>query len=258
VLFHRPIAKSVQGFPNSGFSGGLMIRVRHLFVFPLLILAFSLSNTTLAQDRERLAQEIASLKTLIKEKEKEFLEPSKEDKVAYGNFLTQPDRGIFRLTQRGQYQDKLLINGAGAYYSFSRLVHEYGYGSDIELAHGKFTVGFAGADFGFITLIGDVPLDEVTLTHPAIEFLASFKTPTKEPQAREQARISGSGVAAQGFTYSRNTDARINRTFALRSINYRDSDVLVAFRVVRQDTDGSLIIIWKLLKDFPTPILERM
>jgi hypothetical protein len=235
-----------------------MIRIRRLFVFSLFVLAFSLSTAALAQDREKLAQEIASLKTLIKEKEKEFLEPSKEDKTAYAGFLTQPDRGIFRLTQRGQYQDKLLINGAGAYYSFSRLVHEYGHGSDIELEHGRFTVGFAGADFGFITLIGDVPLDEVTLTHPAIEFLANFKTPTKEPQAREQARLSGTGLAAQGFTYSRYTGARVNRTYALRSIGYHQSDVLVAFRVVRQDSDGSLIIVWKMLKDFPTPILERM
>src|SRR5262249_1579301 len=35
--------------------------------------------------------------------------------------------------------------------------------------------------------------------------------------------------------------------------NYEEDDVLVVFRVHRQDTDGSLIIAWKLLKRYPTP-----
>jgi hypothetical protein len=43
----------------------------------------------------------------------------------------------------------------------------------------------------------------------------------------------------------------------LRSINYSDSDVLVAFRVLRKDTDGSLIIAWKMLKEYPVPDLAR-
>ncbi|MEK6283404.1 MAG: hypothetical protein AABN95_23880 [Acidobacteriota bacterium] len=41
----------------------------------------------------------------------------------------------------------------------------------------------------------------------------------------------------------------------LRSIGYRASDVLVAFKVVRQDTDGSVILAWKLLKKYPVPTL---
>ena len=234
-----------------------MTYFRHTLVLTLSVLAFGLSSATFAQERDKLVQEIESLKAQIKEKEREFLSPSKEDKAAFANFLSQPDTGLIRLTPRGKYQDKLLINGGGAYYSFSRLVHEYGHGSDISLEQGKLMVGFAGADFGFITLIGDVPLDEVTLTHPAVEFLANFKTPTKEPQVRELQRVSGTGLASQGFTYCRYADARVNRTYALRSISYQGSDVLIAFRVVRQDVDGSLIIAWKMLKDFPTPVLER-
>jgi hypothetical protein len=42
----------------------------------------------------------------------------------------------------------------------------------------------------------------------------------------------------------------------LRAINYRVSDVLVAFRVIRQDADGSMILLWKMLKTFPTPELK--
>jgi uncharacterized protein (TIGR03437 family) len=36
-------------------------------------------------------------------------------------------------------------------------------------------------------------------------------------------------------------------------VNYESSDDLVAFHPVRRDTDGSLILLWKMLKWFPTP-----
>jgi hypothetical protein len=234
-----------------------MKRFHHFSSLILFVLLFGLSSQTFAQDREKLMQEIESLKAQVKEKEKELLEPSKEDKATYASYLAQADRGLFRLMPREKYQSKMLINGGGSYYSFSRFTHEYGYGSDISLEQGKLQVGFAGADFGFISMVGDVPIEEITLTHPAVEYLADFKTPTVEPQAREQSRISSAGIMAKGFTYSRYAGARPNRTYVLRSIDYHQSDILVAFRIVRQDADGSLIIIWKLLKDFPTPILER-
>jgi len=48
------------------------------------------------------------------------------------------------------------------------------------------------------------------------------------------------------------------RVRAIRSaVGLARADVLVAFRVVRQDTDGSLIIAWKLLQKYPMPKLAR-
>jgi len=49
----------------------------------------------------------------------------------------------------------------------------------------------------------------------------------------------------------------VNTTYLLRSIDYGTSDVLVAFRVFRKDSDGGLIIAWKLLNKFPKPELAR-
>ena len=49
----------------------------------------------------------------------------------------------------------------------------------------------------------------------------------------------------------------MNTTYLLRSINYGESDVLVALRVVRKDTDGSVIIVWKLLKKYSAPELVQ-
>jgi hypothetical protein len=60
-----------------------------------------------------------------------------------------------------------------------------------------------------------------------------------------------------GFRYQRTVPVKENSTYLLRSIGYRSSDVLVAFRLVRQDLDGSVIIAWKLLKRYHTSELKR-
>ena len=49
----------------------------------------------------------------------------------------------------------------------------------------------------------------------------------------------------------------LNATYLLRSISYSRADILVALQVVRKDSDGSMIIAWKLLKSFATPEVAR-
>jgi len=50
---------------------------------------------------------------------------------------------------------------------------------------------------------------------------------------------------------------KLNSTYLLRSFNFDESDVMVAFRVVRIDSDKSVIILWKLLKNNPKPTFAR-
>jgi hypothetical protein len=96
---------------------------------------------------------------------------------------------------------KIDIRGGGAYFSFFYQSHEYGYGSDLELSHRKFTVGFAGADYGMLTSLGDVALAEVRKDHTAYKFMASYRPPSQEPQARLEFRKFRSGVTVDGITY---------------------------------------------------------
>ena len=68
------------------------------------------------------------------------------------------------------------------------------------------------------------------------------------------------GRASEGFkegerTYTDRLAAVAGNTYALRSVNYDNSDVLVVFRVVRRDDDGSVVLLWKMLKRFHTPQL---
>ena len=91
---------------------------------------------------------------------------------------------------------------------------------------------------------------------PLNGYLASFNTPTNEPDARVQQQRAGAGFTVGPYSYINRMKATQATTFALRSINYRTSDVLVAFRVVRFDTDGSAILVWKLLQTYPVPKLQ--
>jgi hypothetical protein len=123
------------------------------------------------------------------------------------------------------------------------------------LAGYEFRIGLAGADFGFITMLGKVPLEKVTLDHNAAKFLVDYIPPSIEQKARAEYRRARDGFKKAGFTYKTTIQAHPDYAYLLRLISYRNSDILVAFRVVRRDSDGSLVILWKILKEFPRPEL---
>jgi uncharacterized protein (TIGR03437 family) len=200
--------------------------------------------------------QIAALQAELKIKETRFLHPANEDFATNAALLAQPDTGLIRLMPREGFDGTLSIRGGGAYYSFIRLTHEYGYGSDLELQRSQFSVGFAGADFGFLVSLGGAELGSATLEHPGVRYLATFTSPTSEPEARVQQQRSSAGFQENGFFYRRYVSATVGANYAVRSVSYRGSDALIAFRVTRQDTDSSLILVWKLLKWFPTPQLN--
>lgn len=236
-----------------------MIRFRSFSLFIALGLVTSFAGEAQAQsvDRTALEDEIRALVGELKATEQQFLAPTTKDRKKNAEFLGQPDTGLIRLLPRGTFNSKLSIQGGGAYYSFARLTHEYGYGSDIELQQGQFTVGFAGADFGFLTMLGKTGIEDATLDHPAARFLGEFTAPTLLADAREQQNRTNVGFEANGFAYKRNVPMKAKNTYLLRSISYNVSDLLVAFRVVSQDTDGSVVILWKILKRFPVPAFVR-
>ncbi|HEX6184421.1 MAG TPA: hypothetical protein VFZ44_11115 [Pyrinomonadaceae bacterium] len=212
-----------------------------------------------AGDRAQAAAEIESLREQIKLREAALLAVTDEDRKAHAEFLAQPDTGLVRLLPREKWDSKLSTRGDGAYYSFARLTHEYGYGSDIQLSRDQLSVGFAGADFGFMVSLGDVPIENVSDETEAVQFMASFKTPEAEPEARKAHRqfADHEGHPAGRWTYRSRLPAVAGHTYALRSIGYATSDTLVAFHVVRKDEDGSVVLLWKMLKKYPKPTLRQ-
>ena len=233
------------------------------FVIALALSALSVAGQT--QSREDILKQLEAKRSEIAALEKRFLAPSEEDQTTYADFLRLPDTGLIRLLPREKYDTEaykdgtkyLTMRGGGAYYSFSRLTHEYGFGSDIELDHGRLSTGFAGADYGLLTDLSDTPLENVSLESAAGQVFANYSPAEDEPRARIEQRRTSEGATSNGVSYKRSQQVRLNSTYLLRSVNYGRSDVLVAFRIVRIDNDDSVTILWKQLKKYPTPYLAR-
>jgi len=191
--------------------------------------------------------------------EKKFLAPSEEDRLLYAEFLTQPNTGLIRLLPREKFdrEDKMTIRGGGAYYSFALLTHAYGRGSDIELGQNRLSVGFAGYDYGLLVQAGKGPFGELTFDNPSVSALANYKIAATEAEARSEHQRFGAGANLDGIKVRSYLPVEVNANYVLRSINYPDSDVLVVFRVIGKDEDGSVTILWKLLERFPKPEVAR-
>ena len=227
-----------------------------------LVLA-AVSSFAQTQSRDDLFKEIQVKRNELVSLEKKFLEPSKADREANAAFLAESNTGIIRLLPREKYDSNdsykraLTMRGGGAYYSFVLSTHEYGYGSDIELQQGQLSGGFAGFDHGFLLNLGDVPLQEVTTEHHTVRALLDFKPALKEPDIRKEQRALWQGVDIGGSLFKKSVPSIVSNTYLLRSVSYDDSDIAVAFRVVREDADGSVILVFKVLKKFPAPKAER-
>ena len=231
------------------------------FSLTLALAGLSVAAQTQTQSRDDVIKEIEAKRAELAVLEKKVLAVADTDREEFASFLTQPQTGIIRLMPRELYdlngKRRLAINGGGAYYSFFLKSQEYGRGSDIGLEQGYLSVGFAGADYGFLLNLGDVSLDQVANDHVATRALMAYTPPVKEGEVRGEHYKLWKGIELSGYNFVSRLPAKVSNTYLLRSISIDDSDILAVFRVVRKDTDGSLILIYKVLKTFPTPRMER-
>jgi hypothetical protein len=231
-----------------------------LSILSLAALTVFGQTQTQTDSRDEVIRQIEAKRAELAVLEKKVIEVADTDRDEFANFLTQPQTGIIRLMPRELYDGlgkrRLAISGGGAYYSFVRKTHEYGFGSDIELSNDQLSVGFAGADYGMLLNLGDVSLDQVTADHPAMRALLDYTPPIKEADIRAEARKLWKGLQLAEFTFKGSVPAKASNTYLLRSISPERSDLLAMFRIVRKDSDGSLILVYKVLKTFPKPSMQ--
>jgi hypothetical protein len=242
--------------------------MKRLMVITGVLATFLISSLTSlgqSQSRSEIRKEIENKRAELVALEKSYLEPSVEDRALYAEFLHHPDTGLIRLLPREKFdsdvykQNKktITMRGGGSYYSFPRNTHEYGHGSDISLDQGHLQTGFAGADYGMLTDLGDIPLESVGAETPAVTLFAAYQPASQEQIARSEYRRLGQGAELEGLPVKSRVPLKLNSTYLLRSINYSSSDVLVALKVIRIDSDGSATILWKLLKKYGKPKFIR-
>ncbi len=208
---------------------------------------------TLGSKVESMRSRLEKMETRQEELEEEILAASDSDLAEAG----KENASAFRIFPRGLLDDKISIRGGAAYYSFTSKTHDYNETPQIELQNGDFSVGFYGANFGFISDAGEITLSKITEQNKNVNFLINYRPPTSESEARNEYQKAGKGFDANGANYKKQVSAIVGHTYILRAVSFDEADTLVAFKVYRKDTDGSLIIFWKNIENFETPKLER-
>jgi hypothetical protein len=202
--------------------------------------------------------------------QKRLLSPTPEDMVRFAEFLKAPDTGLIRLLPKGKFEysphlvsandpkqlSTLPVTGGGAAYSFTKKRHELSEWSEIGLQDGKLFSGFAGGVLGFMANLGDVALEGISLKTAGVADLQELGRPRSRSEAIQQSQRNSQGFTAGSVTYYSVLPAVPGSTYVLRSVAEGRTDVLLAFRLCRRDEDGSLIILWKLLKKDSAPVLR--
>lgn len=224
------------------------------FSIKIFVLFLLCSSVIFGQElsREQKLQKIDELNSQIKLLENDVILPDEKD-------LKQAQKegfSVFRLNPREKYDRKFTVQGGGSYYSFTTKSHDYQKISQIGLEQNYLKVGFAGADYGFIADLGETPLADISGETSEVNFLVNYRPPTDEPDVRVEQR-KASNYEANGFTYKERFPAVVGHSYILRAISFDRADILVALRIHRKDSDGSLIIFWKLIEQFEKPILNR-
>lgn len=202
--------------------------------------------------------------------ERKVLAPAPEDLKANADFLRQSGTGIFRLMRVDKQTHRkvvsadslkvtgdVLLVGGGAHYSFTKKNHNADKWSDLGWDEDWFLAGIGGEAVGVLAELGNVPLESVGLDTKGVVYLAKLAPAVTDAAAEQQFKEFEKGVTEDGMTFGLSALWKLDTTYALRSINYGRSDVLVAFRAIRQDANGSLIMLWKKLKTYNAPNLKK-
>lgn len=220
----------------------------------------------------------------LTKEQKILLQPSTQDLFFYREFLKQPDTGLIKLFSDVDCQQNSRVLRAdeeclrwipnSSFYSFRREKHVSELFADVRYKNGLLiSDGFLSQ--GIMTALGDVSLDKVSLANDELKFLTQYKPEPVSHDAADQMRKIVGGIKVGKYFYRNIWRAAENMTYAIRSIAYRGKipyrsqgfvfnlldtdkrkDVIVVFRVVRRNTDGSLTLLWKELDRKESPKLE--
>lgn len=211
-------------------------------------------------------------KRKMTEQDKLRLYPSPELKEQFASFLRQPRTGLVRLIRSGECeQDPRVVQvagpcldamppvaGGGTFYSFASRSHQVRQLADLWLQGTLFRAGFAGSVLGVMTMLGDVPLESVTLESPGVNYLSTLAAPGSPAEALNQFQQNLTGFRVLGHEYGVTAPVRQGTTYLLRSATYKFGDeldrqrklddVLIAFQVISTTADGSVTLLWRELR----------
>lgn len=220
--------------------------MRYVISVFLVVLSFVFAIS--AQNRQEAIGKFEKLVEQGKVLEKIIVSPAKEDIEA----AKQQNVSVVRILPREIYDKGLLTTrGGNAYYSFYFKIHDWGHGSDIGLEQNYLSVGLTG--LGFMADLGSVPLSEVSRGTQSVNSLINYQGVKSGEAYRDFGTLRSSGLKLDETLFKTRLQPTVGHTYVARSVTFDYYDILVAFKIHRQDTDGSLIIFWKQIEQFETP-----
>ncbi len=224
-------------------------------------------------------------KILTTKRDKELTSVDKEDKSKHSAFLKGSDTGILRLhdSENCDEEGKTIhadepcpwnIVGKATIYSFRTEDYTNKFFSDIQFEDKTFKI--VGINLlGFLTDLGDVSIENLNLQSKGIKEMAEFQPSTEDAEITKHFGLAKNGFQVGDYIYKTELQMKPNKTYALRSIAYdskvlwkigkrkinvleydKRKDIIVIFRVVREQTDGSINILWKKIQSKDAPKLK--
>lgn len=203
--------------------------------------------------------------------------------------LTLPVPCSMTIRQRIKDSDKFVrecptqyVKGNGSNFSFR--LNDYVSAALADLTINGRSIYSAGVlSQGIMVGLGDVQMENISPSSEGVKYLFDFVPAKTLTEAEVQMNPFDSGLTIGKYLYSRAFKPEQNRTFALRVVAYRatweppflDSngsfssvgskdpfyyderkDIIVVFRIVRIEMDGSVTLIWRELNRIDSPKLK--
>ncbi len=227
------------------------------------------SNARAKKDEpvERPKSGLPKVKNTLTKAELAKLKPSKDEFVKYANFLKQSDTGLIKLFENPKCNSKIIdvndekcleaiqIIGNASFYSFKSKKYTDFQNRNIVFINGKFST--LNGNVGLITDFGDIELEKLDKNSKEIKALENLKLAETLAEIAKQNTKFSNGINIDGQIYKSNALLNLNSTYALRSLKYfrpyyfRPSktinleEIIVVFKVVNKNDDGSVTILWK-------------
>lgn len=231
----------------------------------------------------------------LTDKAKKYIVPDETLKAQNKNFLKLPNTGIvkmlpekacqvdtgtskkgfFNLMEQCPYK---FINGHGKYFSFRQKDYVVSRLADIGI-HDNWIFSLGFFNQGVMVNIGDIPLEQVSLSTKGADFLNGLLTSTEIPEIDKRFQEFENGVVNENLNYQKVLPLELEKTYVLRVTAYniawfqeqetsigkikiyplkedKRKDILIAFRIINRDDEGNTTLIWKELQSKNSPKLE--
>ena len=223
----------------------------------------------------------------LNREQKILLAPDSSDLLTYAAFLKQPNTGLTKLFPDAGCEENAQIVRADAeclnwipnsgFYSFRREKYVGEPLADIRYKDG-FLISDSLLSQGIMTALGNVPLENISLADEQLRFLVDYQPKSESLAAAAQAEKITNGIKTGTYVYRNSWRELEDTTYALRVIAYRGAfyfpfqgqkfdlldgdtrkDIIVVFRIIRKNADGSVTLLWKELnrKDSPKLVFSK-